>query len=197
MKSLLLSFLIVFSFIVTSFAQLPEQATDISPLLNGETMPNLPLTNIEGKKIPFLDVVKEKPSIVIFYRGGWCPYCNEHLAELAQKEEKILELGYQIIAISPDAIDGLSNTIDKNELKYTLLSDGNGVFSEAVGIAFKAPERYGKRLFQVSDGENKGFLPVPAVFVVDKAGEILFEYINPNYKQRMNGDLLMAVLEQL
>jgi peroxiredoxin len=50
---------------------------------------------------------------------------------------------------------------------------------------------------KVSDGQNKGFLPVPSVFVVDKAGEILFEYINPNYKKRLNGDLLMAVLKTL
>lgn len=192
-------FLALFFFLGTStvFAQLPEKAEDVSPLLNGEIMPDLQLTNIEGKKVSFLSEVKDKPSVVIFYRGGWCPYCNQHLAELGQREQEMLDKGFQVIAISPDAINGLSKTIDKNELKYTLLSDASGDFSKAVGIAFKAPERYGKRLFQVSDGENKGFLPVPAVFVLDKEGTILFEYINPNYKTRMSADLLMAVLDNL
>lgn len=197
MKAFVLTLFLTLSFSAYVQAQLPEKATDISPLLNGENMPDLPLTTIEGDKKSFLTIAGEKPSVVIFYRGGWCPYCNNHLAELGEKEQEILQLGYQVIAVSPDAIGEVSKTINKNELKYTLLSDASGDFSKAVGIAFQAPERYGKRLFEVSDGQNKGFLPVPAVFVVDQKGEILFEYINPNYRQRLNGDLLLAVLKNL
>ena len=25
----------------------------------------------------------EKPTVLIFYRGGWCPFCNRELGELA------------------------------------------------------------------------------------------------------------------
>ena len=67
----------------------------------------------------------------------------------------------------------------------------------AMGIAFKAPERYEDRLFRVSDGKNSGLLPVPSMFVVDTDGTILFEYISPNYKQRISADLILAVLHDL
>lgn len=166
-------------------------------MLIGETFPDQTLTDLEGNQVSILTLAKEKPIIVIFYRGGWCPYCNTHLSELGKNEAAILDLGYQIIAISPDAAKKLQETADKDELKYRLLSDGTGDFAKAVGIAFKAPEKYGKMLREASDGENAGYLPVPSVFVLDKDGKITFEYINPDYKKRLSGELLLTVLKTL
>ncbi|MDH3650524.1 MAG: hypothetical protein OEQ53_12640, partial [Saprospiraceae bacterium] len=65
------------------------------------------------------------------------------------------------------------------------------------GLAFQAPERYADRLFRVSDEQNPGILPVPSLFIVDSDGTILFEYISPNYKQRIGADLLLDVLKNL
>jgi peroxiredoxin len=192
------SFLLLFfacAIFSTLQAQLPERAEDISPLLIGETMPDQELFNTEGQKVSFHDLLKDKMTVLIFYRGGWCPYCNAHLAELGQRESEILELGYEIMAVSPDAIKEISKTGAKDEINYELLSDADGSFSKAVGIAFKAPDRYENRLFKVSDGQNTGHLPVPSVFVLNENGQILFEYINPDYKQRMSAEMLLAVLK--
>lgn len=186
-------------FAVSLFAQntLPQQPEDISPLLIGETIPNETVTSVEGQKLAFNSILNDKPTLLIFYRGGWCPYCNAHLAELDKIESQILELGYQIIAVSPDAPKNLQATVDKNELRYSLYSDSKGKLAGAVGVAFKAPERYEKRLVEYSEGENVSYLPVPSLFVLNGKGEIQFEYINPNYKQRISGDLLLAVLQHL
>lgn len=194
-----ITFLLLFFFSVINLAlaQLPEKAEDISPLLIGETFPNEQIATLDGKTIGFQELIKEKPTVVIFYRGGWCPYCNRHLAEIGQVEGQILELGYQILAVSPDDAEHLKATVDKNDINYQLISDSNGALAKAAGIAFQAPERYTKMLGEYSSGDNTGFLPVPAVFVLNTKGEILFEYINPNYKVRMSGDLLLAVLKNL
>lgn len=48
------------------------------------------------------EVIKVKPTVFVFYRGGWCPYCTRQMSELAQIEEQILEMGYQIVGISVD-----------------------------------------------------------------------------------------------
>lgn len=189
--------LFAFAFTTTLVAQLPENPEDISPLLVSETFPNVKVGATDGELTAFHSIVKEKPTVVIFYRGGWCPYCNAHLSEIGQKESEILELGYQVVAISPDKLENLEETAVKDEIKYKLFSDATGELTKAAGIAFKAPERYGNRLLDWSGGKNKGFLPVPSVFVLDTKGEILFEYINPNYKQRLSGELLLAVLQVL
>ena len=117
--------------------------------------------------------------------------------EVGRVEKEILELGFQLIGISPDAPPELDKTVDKGDLHYELYSDASGTLISAMGIAFKAPERYSERLFRVSDGQNSGILPVPSMFVVDTDGTILFEYISPNYKQRISADLILAVLNDL
>ena len=178
--------------------QLPEQPEDISPLLIGETMPNTELTALDGKTIAFHEIAKEKPTVLIIYRGGWCPYCNRHLAAIGQTEAEILELGYQIVAVSPDKAEKLQETAEKDSIRYRLFSDGDGTFAKATGLAFQAPKRYGERLLDWSGGENTdGYLPVPAVFVLDMDATIQFEYINPNYKKRLSSEMLLAVLKAL
>lgn len=191
--------LILLSFSINTYAQLPETAEDICPILIGEKIPDITLVNTDNQQASITGLLKEQPTVLIFYRGGWCPYCNAHLAEIADIEQEIIAAGYKVIAISPDAPDKLNLTVDKKELKYTLLSDSEGKLSAAMGIAFKAPDSKWKtnQLQKYSGGKNPGFLPVPSVFVVNKKGEVMFEHINPNYRQRLDGKLLMAVLNAL
>lgn len=178
-------------------AQLAENAQDISPLLIGETVPDVVLKSTDSGDQSFLGILKEKPTVILFYRGGWCPYCNTHLSDIRDAEKEILDLGYQIIAISPDSPENLKVSDEKIKLDYQLYSDADGKLTKAMGIAFKVEEKRKKRLFDKSGGLNDGFLPVPSVFVTDTKGQILFEYINPNYKKRMSAELLIAVLKNL
>ena len=182
---------------LTVSAQLAEKAQDISPLLIGETVPDADLKSTDSSDQSFLSILSKKPTVVLFYRGGWSPYCNAHLSDIRDAESEILELGYQIIAISPDSPENLKASDEKNELNYQLYSDADGKLTKAMGIAFKVEEKRKDRLFNKSGGLNDGFLPVPSVFVTDTSGQIVFEYINPNYKTRMSSKLLVAVLKNL
>lgn len=198
MKKLLVIVLIATYCLPTGLqAQIAEKAEDIAPLLVGESFPDVPVTGTDGKTVGFQEILQEKPAVLIFYRGGWCPYCNAHLQELGDIEAEIIELGYQVIAVSPDRIEKLKDIEMMDDINYHLYSDASGELMQATGIAFKAPERYGDRLMDWSGGKNDGFLPVPAVFIVDQEGVIEFEYINPNYKKRMSGAMLLAVLKVL
>ncbi len=179
------------------FGQLPEKAEDISPLLIGETIPEAELISPDGVSHKILTIIGEKPTVMLIYRGGWCPFCNAHLSEIQGVQSEVARLGYQIVAISPDSPDNLQNTGNKDKLDYRLYSDGNGALIKSLGLAFKAPERYTDMLKKNSGGLNEGFLPVPSLFVVNSTGKILFEYINPDYKTRIGSGLLIAVLKEL
>jgi peroxiredoxin len=198
MKSLIIALAIASSAIQSVTAQtLPAQATDISPLLIGEKTPNILLRDFRGGSDSLTHVLAKKPTVLIFYRGGWCPYCNTQLAELQSQEADIIRLGYQIVAISPDSPENLAGTVTKHDLNYQLYSDSKMELASAFGIAFQMPDNYRDRLSKWSGGLNTGLLPVPSVFVLNQQGEILFEYINPDYKKRIKGALLLAVLESL
>lgn len=194
---LTLSFLF-FSILLSAQIELPKTALEIIPLLIGQKIPNLSLKSADNSDVNLSDLFVKKKTILVFYRGGWCPYCNLHLAALGESEKELLELGYQIIAVSPDSPSKLKVTDEKNKLNYVLLSDSNGALARAVGIAFQAPSNYKTIVTEGSDGANTAlFLPVPSVFIVDVTGVIQFEHITPDYKHRISNDLLIAAAKSL
>src|SRR5690554_2077366 len=200
MKTIINSMMVIFCFACTSHtnAQIPDKAEDVSPLLIGETLPNASFQNAEGSRVQLKDILSEKPTVLVFYRGGWCPYCNLQLSGLVEIEEDILKLGYQIVAISPDDFQNLKTTEEKDRIKYTLLSDPNGKFIQDIGIAFTTPIMLkGYIATKGQKGKTSAVMPVPTVMVVDKKGVIQFEYINPNYKERISGELLLAILQTI
>lgn len=182
---------------VSAFAQVPDKPEDIAPLLIGETVPRVMVTSPENKSLNIGDIVAQKPTVLLIYRGGWCPYCNLHLSDIQNIEKDIRNKGYQIVAISPDAPQNLKVTENEKGIHYSLYSDSKTELIRAMGLAFKAPQSYLGIVNKSSDGMNSNILPVPAVFVLDTSGKIVFEYINPDFKTRISGKLLMAILKNL
>ena len=178
-----------------------RSAAEICPILIGANVPDLILRTVDGKLFNLNDAIQSKPTVLIFYRGGWCPYCNKQLAQLQEIEAEIIKSGYQIIAISPDRPEKLVVSIDKYKMNYLLLSDSNMAAAKAFGIAFKLDEAtvkkyegYGIDLVDAS-GEEHYYLPVPSVFVVGTDGIIKFEYVNPNYKVRLDPNILLSTVK--
>jgi len=196
-KTVLLSLLVLFG-CSENEPSIPLVAEDISPILIGETLPNANFQNAEGNYIQLKTIIEEKPTVLVFYRGGWCPYCNVQLSGLVEIEEEVLALGYQIVAISPDDFKNLQTTTEKNSAKYKLLSDPNGKFIQEIGIAFKTSTMLKEYITTKGQkGETSSVMPVPTIIIVDKKGVIQFEYINPNYKERISGEMLLSVLKTI
>ncbi|SMC42082.1 peroxiredoxin-like family protein [Pedobacter africanus] len=191
---------LVFALIGAAKAQnvYPAKAEDISPLLIGEQLPSVYLTDAAGSIFELNKALAAKPTILIFYRGGWCPYCNLQLSGLQEIEEGLKNTGYQVIAVSTDKPDNLKQSMEKGKLSYTLLSDADLNLAKQVGIAFKAPEAYQKMLVGTTGGKDTDMLlPVPSIFILNRSGEIRFEYIEPNFKERISPELLKAVAKAL
>ncbi len=176
----------------------PQKPQDISPLLIGETIPTASLMDALGKKFDLNAAVAAKPTILIFYRGGWCPFCSKQLSGLQAIAPELEKQGYQLIAVSTDKPEGLMQSASKEKLSYTLLSDADLNLSKQFGIAFKAPKGYWEMLPKTTGGMNTDLLlPVPSVFILDRKGAIRFEYINPDFKQRLSAELLTAVTQSI
>lgn len=178
-------------------AQVADSPQDIAPLLISEKIPSVLVTSMKNIPVPLPKVVSEGPTVLLIYRGGWCPYCNAHLSDIKDVEDDVRELGYRIVAVSLDSPGRLKETAGKHNLGYELYSDASGKLVEAMGLAFKAPERYTKKLNDYSGSKNPGLLPVPSLFVVEPGGTILFEYICPDYTHRISSGMLVSVLKEL
>jgi len=182
--------------------EIPLDPAKVSPLTIGSTVPSIELQDPYGntKNMPALSTQK---TLFVFYRGGWCPFCSAELSEIASIKDEIHEKGIHIVGISPDQPEYLRETLDKMETNYLLLSDSRMEASKAFGIAFKEdPESVQKLKEKGMDIEKRSgmehhLLPVPAVFLVNAQGVIEFHYVNPNYKKRIDKEILMAAVEAM
>lgn len=176
-------------------------AEQTQPLSIGAKVHTVLLKTVDGQIADLADLIREKPTVLVFYRGGWCPYCNTQLGRLKEIEQQILDAGWQIIAISPDRPQKLSESIIKHQMKYTLLSDSKMEASKTFGIAFKVDdatiEKYKGYEIDLDDasGENHHLLPIPAVFLVGTDGVIKFTYANPDYKIRLDPQVLLSTIK--
>ena len=191
--------IITIAFIFTSLtfhAQVVVNSEDIKPLLKGESIPSVAVKSLDGKSVQLMDIVKAQKTVLIFYRGGWCPYCNKHLSAIGALQEDIKTLGYQTVAISPDSPEKLKKSIEKNDLDYELYSDSSTNLIQKMGIALQAPDRYNSMLLDYSDQNNSNVIPAPSVFIIDQKGKVLFQYTDVNYKKRISEEELLKALEE-
>lgn len=180
-----------------------NSAEEIQPIKTGQVIPDVTLTNADGLPFPLKKLVKNQPTVLIFYRGGWCMYCSAQLGQLKQVEMPLQKLGYQIVAVSPDSIEKIRESLKKYDLSYLLVSDSDAAAAKAFGLAFKVDDAtfakmkkdYGIDL-EAHSGKDHHILPVPAAFVLDKKGKIHFSYVNPDYKVRVDPQALLKAAEE-
>jgi peroxiredoxin len=185
----------------SSSAQIAETAQEVRPILVGSAVPAVELTALSGKATTLAALLDGKPAVLVFYRGGWCPYCNLQLSELRKLGPDLAKHGFQLLAISPDRAEELGKTLEKGDIDFMLVSDSRALALQAFGIAFRVDdptlEKYqgfGIDLEQAS-GQKHHALPVPSVFVIDAAGVIQFAYVNPDYRTRVPLRLVRAAIE--
>ena len=119
-----------------SAKELAPEANAVNPLLNGMKVPAVTLQFPDGSPVSLNALTMNKPAIILFYRGGWCPYCNRQFGELQTIEDKLLELGYQILAISPQTPTALQSQELETEMKVQQLSDAKLDALREFGIGF-------------------------------------------------------------
>jgi len=186
----------------TSMAKsIAESENLISPLLNGQQVPSVLTTTAENKEVDLLSLINNKKTILFFYRGGWCPFCNTQMGQLKSIEGELTKLGFQLIGISTDSVEDLKESIKDKELNYQLVSDYHSVVSEEFGLAYFSSQKVTDRYLAMMNLTNplkknaagipRLVLPAPAIYVVDANGLVQFSYVNTNYKVRLSEELLL------
>lgn len=184
-------------------ANVASSAKKTHPLTQGQTAPSAIMLNLQGLPVSMQRIYETKPTVLVFYRGGWCPYCNTQLSELAKIERYLNRMGFQVVAVSPDRPEAMRESMQKNNVNYTLLSDSDIQLASAFGLAFEVDKKtrqkyqeYGIDL-QRASGNDHHSLPVPAVYLIDTQGKIHFAFSDPDYKVRLDSQELLNAAEKM
>jgi peroxiredoxin len=175
-----------------------SSASQVQPLLPGMPAPGFELRDAAGQPVRFDPAALQKPLVLTFFRGGWCPYCNLHLAELRKAEAELKGLGFDVWFISVDKPELLYASLEQPDIGYAVFSDAQLAATRAFGIAFEVPPElvekylgYGIDL-EAASGETHHVLPAPSTFLIGQDGVIRFGYTNPDYTVRLHPDVLLA-----
>lgn len=180
-----------------------EQDAVNNGLKPGAKMPSFSLKDIGGKTVSSDELLKKGNLVVVFYRGAWCPFCNMYLQSLQKDAAAIKEAGGNIVAISVENPDKSSSVAKKNELQFTVLSDPNLETARKFGIVYQLPnetdETYKSKGLDVAKNNEmeKAELPLGATFIVKKDGEIVYSYLDTDYKKRAEPDVIIENLKQI
>ena len=183
---------------VPALAGIPDSPQQVRPLSVGVQAPIFTARTTKGALRTFLPDSYKKPTVVLFYRGGWCPYCNAQLSDLHLVEPKLRKSGFEIVFLSTDRPELLYSSLKATDIHYTLLSDSQLEAAKAFHVAYHVDDAaLGKMResgidLEATTGTKQHELPVPSVFIIDTSGTIRFVYSNPDYKIRLGADALWA-----
>ena len=175
-----------------------------SALKVGEKAPLFTLPSPADDKVSLSDCLSKGPVVLTFYRGSWCPYCNLQLNALKQRMNEITALGTTLIAISPERPDGTLSKEEMSTLPFTVLSDQGADVAASYGVAWQVPDFLlehmrvdrGLDLQEINNG-NATILPIPATFILNKSGEIIWRYVDVDYRTRSEPDDIIKALKAL
>lgn len=164
----------------------------------GETLPEFTMPDHEGRLVQLSDLIGASPLVVAFHRGHWCPYCRMTIMTLAENQHRMGTA--RIVAISAEMQRYTRRIRAESGANFRFLSDMDAEYIGAIGLSVTVEpalkellERGGKRVpdFQ---GTRGWVLPIPAIFVLDREGLIRARHVDPDYRRRMEVDVLLEAV---
>lgn len=173
-------------------------AAAVRPLVVGAAVPpGLRLRDLTGAEVDLAAELAAAPTVLVFFRGAWCPYCTKHLGALQQVEGELRASGWRVVAIAPDAPTRLAKAVDDGKApRLRILADPGGAATRAFGLAFRVEDAYVAKLREhgiALDGATDAgapFLPVPALFLV-RDGALRFAHADPDFRRRLDTAALL------
>ena len=168
----------------------------------GDKAPRIELKTLDGKTIEVGNI--EKPTVLVFYRGSWCPYCMKQLKKInSELVDELDKQGAELLAISVDKPLVAKKMKDKFDYRFPIISDQEAKSLQAFNIVNKLSgelvDKY-KNTYDIDvekdSGKTHHMIAHPAVFIV-KDQKIVFADVHTNYKKRTKDGEILEALEKL
>lgn len=182
-------FLLLFSLSTGVFVLAQQKAEGLAVQT---TAPDFNAKDQNGNDVSLTSLRKQGPVVVLFYRGNWCPYCNKQLKELQDSLQYITAKGASVVAITPEATEGVGKTIEKTGASFPIIYDKGVKISNSYKVSYqvdtatinKYKTNWDVDFFKINQQKDKAYLPVPAVYIIDKQGVITYRFFETDVTKR-------------
>lgn len=156
----------------------------------GAKAPDFELPDHDAQIVRSSQLLARGRLVLSFIRGRWCPFCVGQMEAMNLVVEQMQQAGASLVAISPQTVKQSFFMHDQHKLKFPLLSDAGNKVARQFGLTYRVPsaqEAVYRRAFvnlPFTNGDGSWELPIPATFIVDRDGAILFASANEDYTER-------------
>lgn len=169
-------------------------------LKEGATAPDFDLPNAKGGNLRLTERLQKGPVVIVWYRGGWCPYCNLQLKAMQTVLPEIEKLGASLVAISPETPDHSTTTAEKAGLAFDVLSDRDNQAARSYGLVYTMDPAVAAKINEFVklaeyNGNDRNEFPLAATFVVSTDGVIRYAFVDADYRKRAEPAAVLNALE--
>ena len=162
-----------------------------SGLKSGGQAPEFKAKDNAGQTLDLKSLLKSRKAVVLFfYRGQWCPYCNKQIKELQDSLQLLTGKGAYVIGVTPETGENINKTIEKTHASFSIIQDKDYKIMKAYDVNYKVDDALFTKLksygvdLEKNNGNNDHVLPVPATYVIDRSGKIIYVHFDKDYTKR-------------
>jgi len=156
----------------------------------GSRLPSFPAVNEDGEAVSS-DELRGSPTVILFVRGNWCPFCSRQVANLTRHYKAINESGARLILVTPKPLETTRRVAEFFEVEFEFWLDEDLAAGERLGLVQKGGVPTGHR------GEYGEDTLWPAALVLDADGIIRFASISKLIADRPNPEKLLKAVEAI
>lgn len=156
----------------------------------GAPLPEFAVTDAKGATLSSSSF-SGKPSILVFYRGNWCPFCMAQVKELAARYKELDALGVRVALVSPQPYGKNLHLAEKFAVNLEFLTDEDNVAARIL----KIDNAHGLPMGMQMMGYDSDTV-LPTVIITDKNGKVVWVHETDNYRIRPEPDVYLDVLRR-
>ena len=173
-----------------AIAGLKAQGLAANALKVGAVSPSFALADHNGRAVSSTHLLAKGRLVLSFIRGRWCPFCVGQMEAMNYIASEIAAAGAALVAVSPQTEKQAFFMRDQHKLAFPLLVDAQNEVARQYGLVYRVPDEQ-QGLYRSTfvnlpfvNGDSSWELPIPATFVIDRDGTILFASANEDYTDR-------------
>ncbi|MEX2126221.1 MAG: redoxin domain-containing protein [Woeseia sp.] len=156
----------------------------------GKPLPEFRALDEQGNPMRSTQLVGS-PTVILFVRGSWCPFCNEQVETLTSYYKDIVDLGAKLIIVTPKPLQTTRRVARFFEVEFDFWLDDSLEAAEKLGLLHRTAV---PNTFRIEYGTDTVW---PTALVVDRTGIIRYTELSKHISDRPDPEALVNVLRKL
>lgn len=166
----------------------------------GSRIAEFQLQDHDSESVSSSDLLAKRRLVLCFIRGRWCPFCIGQMEAMNLVLPAIERAGGTLAAVSPQTVKQAFFMRDQHKLRFPLLFDAGNNIARQFGLTYRVSDEqqavYQRAFVNLPfvNGDDSWELPIPATYIIDRDGTVLYASANEDYAERPEPRDILRVL---